>query len=68
MTAVAKGDRVRLVRTTETRTRLQPGTEGVVISVDAVGTVHVAWDDGSTLGMVQAAGDRFEVITERGGR
>jgi hypothetical protein len=64
VTAVKQGDRVRLVSTTDIRTRLQPGTEGTVTFIDAVGTVHVAWDDGSTLGMVHAAGDRFEVIHE----
>lgn len=62
MTDVQPGDRVRLVRTTDQRTRLQTGTEGTVTSIDAAGTVHVDWDDGSRLGMVEAAGDRFEVI------
>lgn len=28
------------------------GTPGTVISVDDAGTVHVAWDNGSTLGVV----------------
>jgi len=64
VTTVKKGDRVRLVFTPDPRTRLQPGTEGTVTSVDFIGTVHVAWDDGSTLGMVEAAGDRCEVISE----
>jgi hypothetical protein len=68
VTVAAKGDRVRLVRTTETRTRLQPGTEGTVIGVDAIGTVHVAWDDGSTLGLVEEEWDRFEVISEGSGQ
>lgn len=46
------GDRVRLVRCTDETTRLRPGTLGTVTQVDATGTVHVAWDTGSTLGMV----------------
>lgn len=28
------------------------GTEGTVFSVDDMGTVHVRWDNGSTLGAV----------------
>ena len=29
-----------------------PGTRGTVIYVDDIGTVHVRWDNGSTLGVV----------------
>jgi hypothetical protein len=28
------------------------GTKGVVIQVDGIGTMHVAWETGSTLGVV----------------
>ena len=28
------------------------GTYGTVIAVDAIGTIHVAWENGSTLGVV----------------
>jgi len=28
------------------------GTKGVVIQVDDIGTMHVAWETGSTLGVV----------------
>ena len=28
------------------------GTEGAVIGVDDLGTVHVNWDNGSTLGVI----------------
>jgi len=61
---VRKGDRVRLIFTPDQRTRLRPGAEGTVTGVNASGTVHVDWDDGSRLGMLRAAGDRFEVIKE----
>jgi len=57
-----RGDRVRLVRCTDRHTRLTPGALGVVSYVDDVGTVHVQWDDGHTLGMVYEAGDRIEKI------
>lgn len=46
------GERVRLVSTTDRYTRLRPGDRGTVIRVDDTGTVHIAWDCGSTLGMV----------------
>lgn len=46
------GERVRLVRTTDPYTHLQPGDRGTVLRVDDAGTVHIAWDCGSTLGMV----------------
>lgn len=59
--AVAVGDRVTLIRSTDEYTRLQPGEQGTVTLVDALGTVHVDWDSGSRLGLVVEAGDAFEV-------
>lgn len=49
-------------------TSLAPGTEGTVDMVDGMGTVHVAWDDGSRLGMILVPGpgekaDRISLIT-----
>ena len=32
-------------------TRLKPGDQGEVVMVDDIGTVHVAWDNGSSLGV-----------------
>lgn len=43
--------RVRLVRMDD-RHAPQQGTEGTVRFVDDAGTVHVLWDNGSTLGAV----------------
>jgi hypothetical protein len=40
-----------LVRTSDPYTRLKPGAEGTVIALDDAGTLHVRWDDGSTLGL-----------------
>ena len=45
------------------------GTKGVVIQVDDIGTMHVAWETGSTLGvvpgvdMVRTAGDANPRLT-----
>lgn len=57
-----EGRRVRLVHCADPWTRLPPGTEGTVSIVDDMGTLHVAWDDGSRLGLVADAGDRWEVL------
>lgn len=55
------GRRVRLISTSDPYTRLEPGTLGTVRLVDDMGTVHVKWDDGSSLGLVPRE-DRFEYV------
>jgi hypothetical protein len=52
-----RGDRVVLVHTTDTITKLQPGDTGTVTVVDSLGTVGVRWDNGSRLGICEDAGD-----------
>ena len=44
-------------------TRLFPGARGTDVSVDDIGTVHVRWDCGSSLGVVYGE-DRCRVIKE----
>jgi len=47
------GSRVELVSLEDPYPgRLRPGCLGSVVAVDSVGTVHVAWDCGSSLGLV----------------
>lgn len=46
-----KGTRVRLISMNDPQSP-PLGTEGDVIMTDDIGTVHVAWDTGSTLGAV----------------
>ena len=47
-----KGTRVELVQMDDPYNRkLVPGCRGTVVSVDAMGTIHVAWDCGSSLGV-----------------
>ena len=41
---------VELVFMNDPYTILKPGDQGTVIAVDDVGTVHIAWDRGSSLG------------------
>ena len=40
------------------------GTLGSIVAIDALGTLHVAWDNGSTLGIVFEAGDACRRIDE----
>lgn len=56
------GKRVRLVHCSDPYTLLKAGDEGTVDFVDDFGTVHVRWDNGSLLGLVQEAGDSFVLI------
>ena len=46
------GTRVMLLKMNDPYTKLQPGTKGTVTSVDDMGTIHVSWDSGSSLGVV----------------
>jgi hypothetical protein len=47
-----RGTKVRLVRMDDPYTKLTPGAIGTVSFVDDIGTVHVNWDCGSSLGVV----------------
>jgi len=44
------GARVELVRMNDPYSKLKPGDQGTVASVDDIGTVFVNWDCGSSLG------------------
>lgn len=44
------GQRIELVSMNDPYTRLRPGEQGTVRCVDDIGTVHIAWDNGSSLG------------------
>lgn len=45
------GTRVELVRMEDKYRKLAPGEKGTVTGVDDIGTIHVNWDCGSTLGV-----------------
>lgn len=59
-----KGRRVRLISMNDPYTKLQPGATGTIFYEDDWGTVHVAWDNGSTLGLVP--GDQWELVPAEG--
>lgn len=47
------GTRVELVKLNDPyNIELQRGSRGTVVSVDDIGTIHVSWDCGSSLGVV----------------
>ena len=47
------GCRVELIHMNDPwNTKLHDGCRGTVIAVDDMGTIHVAWDCGSSLGVV----------------
>ena len=56
------GKRVRFLHSSDPYTKLEYGNEGVVTSVDDFGTVHIKWNNGSTLGMITEEGDRFQIV------
>ena len=58
------GARVELVRMDDPyNTTLFPGAKGTVKSVDDMGTIHVTWDLGSSLGVVYGE-DACKVVAE----
>jgi hypothetical protein len=46
------GSKVRLVHMNDPYETIPPGTTGKVLCVDSLGTLHVMWSNGSTLGVV----------------
>ena len=52
ITANKQGDRVELIKCRDEYTHIPPGTQGKVDLVDAIGTIHVTWDNGYHLGLV----------------
>ena len=63
-----KGCRVKLIRMDDPYCRdLKPGMMGTVTHVDDIGTIHVAWDCGSTLGVIYGV-DSCAVVHSEGGK
>lgn len=62
---IKRGDRIKLISCSDPYTRLERGERGTVALVDSMGTVHVNWDSGSHLGLVEQAGDRYRKLTKQ---
>jgi hypothetical protein len=39
----------------------EPGTKGVITKVDDMGTIHVDWENGSTLGLILNE-DKYKIL------
>lgn len=59
-----EGTRVALVNMDDPYSKLQPGDRGTVKGVDDAGTIHVAWDCGSGLGIAYGE-DSCRKLTEK---
>ena len=57
------GTRVELIEMEDAYRTLPAGLHGTVVAVDALGTIHINWDNGSTLGAVYGV-DRISKLTE----
>jgi hypothetical protein len=58
-----KGTRIELISMDDPYAPLEPGTKGTVVHVDDMGTIHMQWDNGRTLGLIPGE-DNFKVIEE----
>ncbi len=56
-----EGSRIRLRELNDPYRKMAPGSEGTLICIDDCGTFDVAWDDGSSLGLVIGV-DSFTVM------
>ena len=62
-----KGSCVKLICMNDPYRNLEAGTLGTVMHVDDIGTIHVAWDCGSTLGVAYGV-DSCVVVDSEGGK
>jgi len=54
------GTRVELIRMYDSQSP-PVGTAGIVTYVDDIGTIHVDWDNGSSLGLIPGV-DKFRIV------
>ena len=55
------GTKLELIKMYDYINSVKKGTTGVVTNVDDTGTIHVAWENGATLGLVIGI-DEFKII------
>lgn len=56
-----EGTRIELISMEDPYAPILPGTKGTVQFVDDMGTIHMKWDDGRTLGLIYGE-DTFMII------
>ena len=54
------GKRIRCIQMNDEHP-VESGTEGTISCVDDMGTIHVNWDNGRTIGLVQNE-DQYELL------
>jgi hypothetical protein len=57
-----EGTRIEVVSLCDPYLKLPPGSRGTVSFVDDIGTIHVNWDSGSLLGLINGQ-DRYKKVT-----
>lgn len=56
------GTRIRLIRMADDIAPVPPGTTGSVAFIDDAGNIHMKWQGGRSLALIEGA-DEFEVIS-----
>jgi hypothetical protein len=57
------GTRIELIAMEDPHAPIAPGTQGVVELVDSIGTLHMKWDNGRTLGIIPGE-DQFKILSK----
>jgi len=60
-----KGTTVELVEMKDRYTKLSKGLNGTVSHVDDIGTIHVNWENGSSLGVVYGVDKIIKIIKKQ---
>lgn len=58
-----EGTRIELIAMNMEKQPVDAGTKGTVSGIDDIGTLHVNWDNGSTLGIIIGVDD-FRTIND----
>ena len=56
------GTRIRLIQMDDAFAPVPPGTTGSVAIIDDAGNIHMKWDNGRSLALIEGV-DAFEIIS-----
>lgn len=57
------GTRIELISMEDPHAPIECGMQGTVVCIDSIGSLHMKWDNGRTLGIVPGE-DSFKVISK----